>query len=41
MNVVVLLASLWTGFLNPPQESKPWCYYWWINGHVDRETITA
>jgi len=41
MNAFILLASLWTSFLNPPQEAKPWCYYWWINGHVDRETISA
>ena len=40
-SVLLLVASLWTGFLNPPDSAKPWCYYWWINGHVDRETITA
>jgi len=41
MSGFVLFAALWTAFLNPPREAKPWCYYWWINGHVDRETITA
>ena len=40
-SVLLLLASLWTGFLNPPDSAKPWCYYWWINGHVDEKTITA
>jgi len=39
--VFLLLASLWTSFLNPPDSAKPWCYYWWINGHVDEKTITA
>ena len=29
------------GFANVPMENRPWCYWWWINGHVDRETITA
>ena len=41
LNGLLLLASLWSGFLNPPDAAKPWCYWWWINGHVDRETITA
>ena len=31
--------SLWRGFSNPPQESRPWCYWWWVNGNVDKETI--
>lgn len=31
--------SLWRGFSNPPQESRPWCYWWWVNGNVDEETI--
>ncbi len=29
------------GFANVPMENRPWCYWWWINGHVDEETITA
>ena len=33
--------SLWSAFATPPAESRPWCYWWWVNGHVDRETITA
>lgn len=39
--LALLFASLWTSFVNPPDASRPWCYWWWINGHVDRETITA
>ena len=34
-------ASLWGDFADPPDSAKPWCYWWWINGHADRETITA
>lgn len=26
-------------FQAPPKESRPWCYWWWVNGHVDKETI--
>jgi hypothetical protein len=33
--------TLWNRFANPPESAKPWCYWWWINGHADRETITA
>ena len=32
---------IWNAFANPPHSAKPWCYWWWINGHADRETITA
>lgn len=39
--VSVLFASLWTAFASPPETAKPWCYWWWVNGHVDRETIVA
>ena len=35
------VLSLWSAFAAPPAESRPWCYWWWVNGHVDRETITA
>lgn len=38
-NVLLLLASLWTMFENPPRESKPWTYYFWQNSLTDRETI--
>ena len=34
-------ATLEEGFANPPGSAKPWCYWWWVNGHADRETITA
>lgn len=41
VNAVLVLASLWTNFVNPPISARPWCYWWWTNGHVDHETITA
>ncbi|MFR6034718.1 MAG: glycosyl hydrolase, partial [Bacilli bacterium] len=28
-------------FKNVSMRDKPWCYWWWVNGHVDKETITA
>ena len=28
-------------FKNASMRDKPWCYWWWVNGHVDKETITA
>ena len=33
--------SLWHGFENPPPAARPWCYWYWVNGNVDRETVTA
>ncbi len=34
-------TSLEDGFSEVPMENRPWCYWWWINGHADKETITA
>ena len=36
-----LFASLFGDFANPPAESRPWCYWYWVNGNVDRETVVA
>jgi hypothetical protein len=48
--VVALLLALPTnisasdilgqGFTNPPAQTKPWCYYYWISGNVSKEGIT-
>jgi len=27
-------------FLSPPDSSRPWCYWWWLNGNASREGIT-
>ena len=32
--------TLEAGFRDVPVTERPWCYYWWVNGNVDRETIT-
>ena len=44
---IVLAAVLGTGadtleqgFREVPMAERPWCYYWWVNGNVDTETIT-
>ncbi|MEI6679409.1 MAG: glycosyl hydrolase, partial [Mariniphaga sp.] len=29
------------GFLNPPDDTRPWVYWFWINGNISREGITA
>lgn len=29
------------GWEDVPAASRPWCYWWWVNSHVDRPTITA
>lgn len=28
------------GFRVPPEAAKPWAYWWWIHGNVDRASIT-
>jgi hypothetical protein len=34
-------ADLHRGFLNPPGAAKPWVYWFWLNGNITREGITA
>lgn len=38
---LLLAASLFSAFESPPDAARPWCYWYWVNGNVDRETITA
>jgi len=46
---VVLLtgASVWaadeleSGFRTPPDSARPWAYWFWMNGNISREGITA
>jgi len=33
-------ASLSAAFQNPVEETKPWCYWYWLNGDVSKEGIT-
>ncbi len=37
----VRAATLEENFRRVPVTSRPWAYWWWINGHVDKETITS
>jgi hypothetical protein len=32
--------SLEAGFVNPPDDTKPWCYWYWISDHISKEGIT-
>lgn len=32
-------ADLFEDFRNPPEDSKPWCYWLWQNSNVDEECI--
>lgn len=32
--------ALHAGFLEPPQAAKVRCYWWWLNGNTNAETIT-
>jgi len=32
--------SLENGFLNPPQEARPWVYFWWQNNLASKEGVT-
>jgi hypothetical protein len=34
-------ATLDENFRNVPVADRPWAYWWWVNGHVDKETITS
>jgi hypothetical protein len=33
--------DLCTGFENPPASARPWVYWFWLNGNITREGITA
>lgn len=36
----VSFSALQSGFVNPPNESKLRCYWWWLNSMVTKESIT-
>ena len=37
----VLQGGIADDFLSPPVHSRPWCYWYWVNGNVDRASVTA
>ena len=34
-------AALEQGFVTPPDSARPWVYWFWLNGNITREGITA
>ena len=38
---VRLGEDLEAGFRSPPAEARPWVYWFWVNGNITREGITA
>ena len=36
-----LVSELQRGFLQPPPTARPWVYWFWLNGNITREGITA
>ncbi len=34
------IAALKAGFESPPPQARLRCYWWWLNGHTDKATIT-
>lgn len=34
-------AVLERGFLDPPESPRPWVYWFWLNGNITKEGITA
>ena len=35
------VSALEKAFLSPPQSARPWVYWFWLNGNITREGITA
>ena len=33
--------SLEQGFVQPPDAARPWVYWFWLNGNITREGVTA
>lgn len=51
INLLLLIAAfsritaaaagpLEAGFANPPEQTKPWCYWYWISDNISKEGIT-
>ena len=40
-NLALSADELAKGFAVPPDSAKPWTYWFWINGNITREGITA
>ncbi len=33
-------SPLERGFQQPPEQTKPWCYWYWISDNISKEGIT-
>ncbi len=33
-------SELEKGFLNPPEQTQPWCYWYWISDNISKDGIT-
>ncbi|HOX57630.1 MAG TPA: glycosyl hydrolase [Candidatus Paceibacterota bacterium] len=40
-NLDAAASDLARGFASPPQSAKPWVYWFWLDGNITREGITA
>ncbi|MBE7501402.1 MAG: discoidin domain-containing protein [Verrucomicrobiales bacterium] len=40
LSQALVAGDLEQDFRQPPRESQPWCYWWWLNGAASREGIT-
>ena len=38
--VAVAADPLADGFAKPPEQTKPWCYWYWISDNISKEGIT-
>ena len=38
--VAVEAKDLEAGFKHPPEETKPWCYWYWLNNDITKEGVT-
>lgn len=41
MLVNINAQSLDKGFINPPDSARPWVYWFWLNGNLSKEGVTA
>ncbi|MCX6931031.1 MAG: glycosyl hydrolase, partial [Verrucomicrobia bacterium] len=41
VSAALIPDSLVEGFAKPPDSARPWVYWFWINGNISKEGITA
>ena len=40
LTIAAWADSLESGFAHPPDQTKPWCYYYWISDNISKQGIT-